>query len=299
MNAENVDRSTVDGAQLLPHPLTEQERARAFEGGNAPVDRVAALRAGTVAIPQRAVYWLAGVVLVLGGGGAVLEHFAGQPTSGAVATTTLSDNGAPLTPTPPRGVPVSSSLQAFMGLEKVNVAPAPPISLIDQHGRPWSWSNVKGEVVVLTFFSQGCNDICPVLAKEIATASLLLGPRAARVRFIVVNTDPHYTMVTSRPRAIVSNNLASLAIVQFLTGSLRSLNDTWINFGVTVTVGGNPPIIAHNDIMYFVDSNGQLRLRAIPFGNEQRDGTFHLPAGDSSRFAQGIVSTVKSLLGPR
>jgi len=150
-------------------------------------------------------------------------------------------------------------------------------------------------VVVLTFYSTGCTDICPVLGQELRQAASLLGPKAADVEFAVVNTDPHATAVSPAPPALTVPGLDAVPGTRFLTGPLPQLNATWIAYGVTVTIGGSPPRQSHNDILYFVDPQGRLRSSALPFANEDGQGGYTLPAQQITRFAQGIARTAASL----
>ena len=63
---------------------------------------------------------------------------------------------------------------------------------------------------MLTFVNAECNDICPVLADEIAQADRLLGPRAASVDFVVVNTDPLETSLVVTPPVLTRTGLGGL-----------------------------------------------------------------------------------------
>lgn len=279
-----------------PAPLTAVERAAALTG-TAPVDRSAALRAGRAPVPRKVVAGIGAGFVVIGLGGVVIEHFFGNvgvPTS--VTATTISATGAPPTPAPPEAPPLGAPLDAFIGLKQIGAATAPEVQLREQSGADWSLRSQTGKVVVLTFYSTGCNDICPVLGRELRQAAALLGPKAADVEFAVVNTDPHDTALTTSPPALTVPGLSGVPGVHFLTGTLPVLNATWIDYGVQVTVGGTPSRQSHNAILYFVDPKGRLRSSALPFGNQVASGAFTLPSADISRFAQGIALTATSLI---
>jgi protein SCO1/2 len=277
--------------------LTAEERAAAF-AGTPPVDRNAALRAGRTPVPRRVVAWIAAGFVVLGLGGVVVEHYFGNvgvPTSAATSTT--QGTGAPPAPAPPAAPPVGASLDAFLGLKQLGDSPAPDVVLSQESGAPWRLSGQTGKVVVLTFYSAGCTDICTVLGQELRQAAGLLGPRAGDVEFAVVNTDPHDTAVSAVPAALTVPGLLGVPGVHFLTGPLPLLNATWISYGVAVTIGGTPSRESHNAILYFVDPRGGLRASALPFGNEDAEGGYSLPAADIQRFAQGIARTAGNLTG--
>ena len=279
-----------------PPGLTPEERAAAFSAGAAPLDRSAALRAGRTPVPRKVIVGLAVAFAVIGLGGVVAEHYWGNigvpPT---VTTTTVSPTAAPPAPVAPLAPQIGAPLDAFLGLHQLGTAPAPEIQLQEPSGALWSLQAQTGKVVVLTFFSTGCNDICQVLSLELKDAAGLLGPASADVEFAVVNTDPDNTAVVASPPALTVNGLQTDPSIHFLTGNLRQLNTTWINYGVTVTVGSSTAQESHNDILYFIDPQGRLRSSALPFANEDARGDYVLPQADIQRFALGIARTATSL----
>ena len=282
--------------------LSAADRAAAFASGTAPVDRAAALRAGSTPVPRKVILWIIVGFAALGLGGVVVEHFFGNAGAGsATATpTTLAGTGgtggaAPPTPTPPAAPPVNASIDSFLGLKQLGTARAPAVALHDQNGAPWALGSAHGKVVVLTFFDSACDDICPVLAEEISQADALLGPGSANVEFVVVNTDPLATSATPPPPALTESVLSGQANVTFLNGQLAGLNGIWSSYGVSVTVQKSTHVVTHNDIMYFIDPLGRLRLRATPFANEDQLGSYSLPPGDIQRFAQGVAASAASL----
>ncbi len=292
------DRAVPTGAPTTSTVagLTAEERAAAFGAGSASVDRMAALRAGRAPVPRRIVMGIAIGFAVIGLGGVVLEHFFGNVgVATSVTTTTISRTGAPPTPVAPRAPQIGAPLDAFLGLRQLGTAPASDIQLQEPSGATWSLQAQSGKVVVLTFFSTGCNDICQVLGLELKDAAGLLGPKSADVEFVVVNTDPNSTAVTAAPPALTVGGLQSDPSIHFLTGTLRQLNAIWIAYGVTVTVGRTPTQESHNNILYFVDPKGRLRSSALPFANENGRGTYVLSQADIQRFAQGIARAATNL----
>ena len=292
------DQSTSKGAPATSTTagLTAQERAAAFTTGSAPVDRSAALRAGRTPVPRRVVAGIAIAFAVIGLGGVVIEHYFGNVgVATSVTTTTISTTGAPPTPVVPSAPQIDAPLDAFLGLRQLGTGPAPDIQLQEPSGAPWSLKDQSGKVVVLTFFNTGCTDICRVLGLELKDAAALLGPKSPDVEFAVVNTDPNSTAVAAAPPALTVAGLQADSSIHFLTGTLRQLNATWIDYGVTVTVGRTAAQETHNNILYFVDPQGRLRSSALPFANENRQGLYVLPQADIERFAQGIARTAANL----
>ena len=83
---------------------------------------------------------------------------------------------------------------------------------------------------------------------------------------------------------------ARLATWHFLTSNLTTLNAVWRAYGVSVNVSRTSGIVAHNDVMYFVDPSGRLRYEATPFADESSSGAFSLPSASIDRWGQGIAS---------
>ena len=297
-------------------PLSATDRAEALTTGRVPIDRSAALRAGTVPVPRRFIHWLIVGFAVLGLGGVVAEHFVGNAGVGAptASTTTLAGTGgatpqaaappavappavAPPTPVPPGSPPITSSLNAFIGLTRLAGNQAPALALQDQNGAPWTMAGARGKVVVLTFFNSECNDICPVLSSEIEQAVGMLGARGADVEFVIVNSDPRSTSPAPVPPALMQTGLLNRAHVVFLDGSLSALNRLWTSYGVTVAVQRSTQVVTHTDLMDFIGPNGSMELRATPFADENQLGVYSLAPDGIHRFAQGIADSAAGLLG--
>jgi len=271
-----------------------------------PVDRHALFAAGPTPIPRKAVVIALCAVLVLGLGGTFLEHVLSSvglnPKAARTAHPTVppplpsSSGSSPVHPGPQ---PVTASLQAFMGLTRMDQTPAPRFALVDQEGRPVSLGQLHGSVVVVSFFDGPCNDICPVLADEIHQADVLLGPSSADVEFVTVNTDPDALAVSGLAPAAAAAGLGKMTNWHILTGPLPTLNSVWRTYGITITVDSATRAVAHNDLLYFIDPAGRLRYRATPFADEQPDGAYSLRAASVSRWALGIATYARDLAGDR
>jgi cytochrome oxidase Cu insertion factor (SCO1/SenC/PrrC family) len=292
-----------------PHPLSASERAAAFSTGITRADRSAAFRAGTVPVPRRFVLWIIVGFAVLGLGGIVGEKLIGNAGVGALISTpvtTLAGTGgsgagatggaAPGPPAPPNAPAVTASPSAVIGLTHLAGIRAPAISLQNQSGARWTLAGAKGKVVVLTFFNAECDDICPVLAREITQADQLLGHRRTDVDFVVVNSDPLETSLTPVPPALTQTGLAGLTNVTFLNGPLTDLSAVWKHYGVTVALDNTNRVVTHNDVMVFIDPTGSLELGASPFANEDTLGIYSLQSAVIHTFAKGVADSAASLL---
>ena len=279
----------------LAHDINELPTsvANAPHRGLSEEERAAALRAGQPPISQpfiiKAVLILAAAIVV----GLLIEHFFGN-------TGTPSRQSAPIirpqttTTIATGGVSISPSLESLLGLRTIKPSIATSFSLTDQRGNTIQLSQLRGHVVVLTFFDVNCQDICPVLGSELRQANALLGTIQSRVTFVVVNTNPLNPAVQRAPAALRTTRLSTLANVEFVTGPLKRLNQVWTNYGVQIRVNKFSGQITHNNVLYFITATGKLSAMAVPFANTSPQG-FTLNAGETHSFAEGIAQVVSKL----
>ena len=150
---------------------------------------------------------------------------------------------------------------------------------------------------MLSFFDAACDDICPVLERELSQADLDLGAGASRVAMLTVNTDPLALSPASAVPAEVAAHVRFPAVWYFLTGPLHRLDAIWTSYGITIDVQRANRIVSHNDFLYFIDPSGRLRLRATPFADESTSGVSNLPAATEAKWATGIANETRALLG--
>jgi protein SCO1/2 len=280
----------VTEQEPAPPPLSDAERATAF-------------RRAEPKVPRKFALIVVAVLAVLAIGGALLEHLLSSIGLNPISATT-SPSTAPTSATgviaPPRSAPstpeVGASLRDFMGITHLAGAPAPAISLVDQAGHAVSLTSERGDAVVLTFFDAPCQDICPVLSAELVQAATDLGPAAGHVVFLTVNTDPHSLSGAPASAAATRTGLGAVASWHFLTSNLGALNAVWRAYGVSVNASRTSGLVAHNDVMYFIDPAARLRYRATPFADESSSGTFSLAPASIARWGQGIATYAGQLL---
>jgi cytochrome oxidase Cu insertion factor (SCO1/SenC/PrrC family) len=271
----------------------------------APIDRAAALAEGAPGVPSHFVWWLLGAVLVLSLAGLLGEHLFSSAGLNApsVSTTTTTPSPDQTNPgdapaPPPAGAALGASLPAFMGLTSPSPRPAPPFTLSDQQGASVSVPPSPPRVVVVTFFDAPCNDICPVLAKEIEAADADLGARAGQVEFVTVNTDPAALAASTASPTLTGTALGTLPNWHMVTGPLATLNAVWKAYGVSISLNTGTGAEAHNDVMDFIDASGFLRYRATPYADQStKGGTFTLPTAVEARWGKGIATYAERLIG--
>ena len=249
------------------------------------VDRAAALAAGTPRLPRRTIYIGAAVLAILALGGVGLENLFSNVGLNPTATPTATTVPA-----------LRASTASFLGVVRLTPAPAPAFSLVGQAGATVRLGDLLGKAVVLSFFDADCADACPVLAADIRQADVDLGADRARVAFVTVNADPLAPAGPATPAAVSTTGLAALGNWQFLTGPVPALDAVWRSYGVSIKAWADTGTVVHNNVMYFVDPSGRLRIRATPVADESTAGTWSLPAASIRRSAQGIASYAAGLL---
>ncbi len=265
------------------------------------VDRAAAFADGAPGVPPNFVFWALGAVLVLSLGGLLAEHLLSSaglnptPTTAPTPTTTVRETPAP-TPASAAERSLNAPLASFMGLTTSHARPAPSFTLTGQTGQPVSLPLEPPRVVVLSFFDASCNDVCPVVASEIQQADADLGVQASQVEFLTVNTDPTALAQSAEAPVLTGTGLGALTNWRMLTGPLATLNSVWKSYGVSISLDPKTGLEAHNDVVDFIDPQGDLRYRATPFADESSAGTFSLPASSTSRWGQGIALYAEKLI---
>jgi protein SCO1/2 len=266
-------------------PLSEQQRREAFASPRAPIDRAAVLREGPPPTPTKFLAFAAAILAVVVLSGVLVETLAGNSPSTPPTPTTHTTTRA-TSPT------VGRTLAALMTLTPRHGA-APTLTLTDQYGRPWSLGAQRGRVVVVGFVDQSCNDLCPVIGAELRRARQLVGA-SARLTVALVNTDPHHLGVEPNPPALTRTGTGGSSV--FLTGALARMDPIWRAYGVSIRYYPQNGRLVHNNVLYFIGPTGREAALAVPFGDENASGAYHLGARDIARFARGIALEVDSLL---
>ena len=247
-------------------------------------------------VPKKFTNGLLAAMVILGGGGVLVEHYFGNvglPTS-STATTFTTPSTVPLVATTTAPNLITAS-QAFIGLKFISNTRVPRFALTDQHGATITPANA-GRVTLIAFFNKNCNDICPVVGAELRTALSDLGASASKVEVDIINTDPFSYSVSRNPLALVSTRLSGLANVHFLNAPVATLNSVWKSFGIQVNVGATANEVSHNSALYFVSPRAQLSALATPFARRSATGVFSLSNPNVAKFAQGIELETVSLM---
>lgn len=138
---------------------------------------------------------------------------------------------------------------------------APPFTLTDQDGRPFSLAAQHGHVVALFFGYTHCHDVCPATMARLAQVVRRLTPsERQRVRVAFITVDP------ARDDRPTLRRYVRLFDPTFygLSGSPKQLDAVYASYHVPHTISpgskAGDATILHGSSIYFINPSGELRV---------------------------------------
>ncbi|OGO54841.1 MAG: hypothetical protein A2V85_16845, partial [Chloroflexi bacterium RBG_16_72_14] len=177
--------------------------------------------------------------------GGVLLAIVGLLAAGLVALVVLERGGA----LPPAAA---------------TAAPAPPLDLVDQDGRPFSLDSLAGRPVLLFFGYTHCPDVCPTTVGVVTEALTAVGdgPRA-----VFTSIDPERDGVAEMKSYLRYLHPAFIGLSGTPT-EVRAAADGWgVRYARIETGSAGGYAMAHTADTFLVDAQGRLRA-VFPFGTE-------------------------------
>lgn len=135
--------------------------------------------------------------------------------------------------------------------------PAPPLGLVDQHGRAFSLDALRGRRVMVTFAYAHCQTICPTIVKDLKTARR--EARAADVALVVVTLDP-WRDTPSRLGAIAEQWQLE-ADDRVLSGPVPDVLRVLAAWQVSHSRDERTGEVTHASAAALVDRDGRVRYR--------------------------------------
>lgn len=137
---------------------------------------------------------------------------------------------------------------------------APDFKLTDQKNQIISLSDLRGNIVALTFLDSQCKDVCPLTSAQLIKTSQALGTNGESVIFLGINVNNKAN--TSEDVRLASQNwhLDKIKTWHFLTGNSAQLELIWKSYGIDVQTLSEPKSeLLHTMGVYLIDKIGQLR----------------------------------------
>ncbi|UAJ78903.1 redoxin domain-containing protein [Leifsonia sp. ZF2019] len=229
--------------------------------------------------PRRHRTWplIAAATVVLAGFAAVLVA-AAQPSS----------PGSAAPASPPTEPGISTAAASLLQLDPLGTAAskAPDYTLTDQRGRTITPSTFRGRSVVLTFNDDECQDLCTLLAQDVALADRDLGPAASRIAFVSINANPYHPAISDVASWTDSHGVGGDANWYFGTGSPATLAAVARAYGVPIELDAAHQSVVHGTEIFFIG----------PDGAERALGQFGTDSASTAPFAHTMAQEAVDLL---
>ncbi len=135
--------------------------------------------------------------------------------------------------------------------------PAPPFSLLDQHGQTLTLADLRGRVVLLDFIFTSCPGPCPILTGAHAELRRSLAPEIVERTWLVsITLDPERD-TPEVLRQYARRRGADFPNWSFLTGPVEVVDAVVRSYGVGSTrrAGGE---IDHTVVTFLIDPEGRI-----------------------------------------
>jgi protein SCO1/2 len=144
---------------------------------------------------------------------------------------------------------------------------APDFTLIDQDGKRFLSTSLRGKIVVLDFIYTTCTDVCPLFTANFARLQRQLATEhRSEVLFISITTDPEIDSPKIL-KAYAQRHGADFGNWVFLTGTEAQLKEVWKDFGIRVIHKGRG-LVQHDSVTTLIDRQGMRRFNH--FGEKWR-----------------------------
>lgn len=144
---------------------------------------------------------------------------------------------------------------------------APEFILIDQDGKQFLSTNLRGKIVVLDFIYTTCTDVCPLFTVNFLRLQNQLKPEhKSGVFFVSITTDPEID-APKILKAYAQRYGADFSSWAFLTGAEAQLKEVWKGFGIRVIRKGRG-LVQHDSVTTLIDRQGLRRFNH--FGEKWR-----------------------------
>src|SRR5262249_31762252 len=140
------------------------------------------------------------------------------------------------------------------------IGPAPEVALVDQSGRPFALSALRGKAVLVGFVYTTCNGVCPATTHQMYRAQEALkaaGLWGKNVAFVSITLDPARDTPDALPNS-ARLYPAAPASWPFLTGPAADVAGVIAAWGMWARVGPTGTL-DHPSRVFLVDPAGRQR----------------------------------------
>ncbi|HET6895313.1 MAG TPA: SCO family protein [Candidatus Baltobacteraceae bacterium] len=130
--------------------------------------------------------------------------------------------------------------------------------LVDQRGHAFTFANLRGTPLIVTFVAAHCTDACPLINAQFAQAAARLAHSHVRARLLTITLDPEHDSLSDM-RAIAQRFHADPRRWIVAGGTRANVHSVMAAFGVQAQRGRKGYADVHTTFVYYVDSRGMLR----------------------------------------
>ena len=141
-----------------------------------------------------------------------------------------------------------------------------PPQLVDQTGRAFSLTSLRGTPLIVTFVAAHCTDACPLVNAQFSQAARLFATERRNVRLVTVTLDPENDPPRVM-RALAKTFGADAHTWIVAGGTISDVHRVMREFGVLARRGRKGYADAHTTFVYFVDSRGVVRKTILASTN--------------------------------
>lgn len=170
--------------------------------------------------------------------------------------------------------------EAYNGSVSEVSAPAPDFGLTDQQNRQFVLSQLRGKTVLLSFLDPVCYEECPQIGHQLLDTVKHYQGLKKPVAMVVVTANLKDHSNQDVAHFMSEYDMVGVRDLYFLNGSTHQLAAVFEQYGVTVASGGEHGMSIHTNVIYVIDSTGQLR---------------YIVSDDPAPGAAGRASTVRVL----
>lgn len=222
----------------------------------------------------------AGLTIIVALAGILLAAGPTRPTATGAKTST---------PTVEPGLDTAAATLLQLDLLPVPLNTAPDFTLTDQNGKKVNTSQYRGKSVARSFNDDECEDLCTLLAQDVAQANHDLGPAASDVVFLSVNANTQHPAVADVKTWTKDHGLDSEPNWVFGTGTPAQLATVAAQYHVPVGVDPETHDVVHGSELFFIN----------PDGKEAAIGQFGTESANTALFARAMAQMAVNLVPGR
>ncbi len=142
-------------------------------------------------------------------------------------------------------------------------------TLTDGDGKPFSLSDLKGKVVILSFGYTHCPDVCPTELLTYSDTLKQLGDQAKDVKVVFVSIDPERDTPEVIGKYVKQFNPEFIGLTPTGDQSLPIIKQQYrvVSAKVVQKEDSENYLVDHSSGAYLIDKNGEVAIFS-PYGSE-------------------------------